>query len=258
MKRTKQTVTLSHYLALSMLITVGLFGKVHADTLLGGYVGVQGWNMGTAGGFAQDSSTADFEFEDQTNVGFYAALEHPIPLIPNIKVARTAMDTEGTTVLDTQFTFADEVFLANSTVDTSVEMTATDYILYYELLDNDLITIDVGLSAKQVEGDLVVVESGNVSEASFDAFIPMAYGKFQFGIPATDLGIHAEGTFLSIDDDSLIDYQVAIYYDFVESLALDMRIMGGYRTTTLEIEDLDDIYADMEFDGVFLGLELDF
>lgn len=243
----------------AVVLATSIQSNAFADTLLGGYVGVQGWNMGVSGGFAQNSSLAEFEFEDKSNVGFYAALEHPVPLVPNLKVARTTMDTEGSTTIDAEFTFGDEVFIANSDLDTQIEMTATDFILYYEILDNNLVTIDVGVSGKQIEGDFVVTESGgDTSSESFSGIIPMAYGKVQFGIPTTDLGIHAEGTFLSIDDNSLIDYQVALYYDFVESLAIDMRLQAGYRSTTLEIEDLDDIYADLEFDGVFIGLELDF
>ena len=40
--------------------------------------------------------------------------------------------------------------------------------------------------------------------------------------------------------------------------AVDMTLQVGYRNVTVDIEDLDDVYADMEFDGVFAGLELHF
>jgi hypothetical protein len=37
-----------------------------------------------------------------------------------------------------------------------------------------------------------------------------------------------------------------------------MTLQVGYRKVTMDIEDLDDIYADMEFDGAFAGLEVHF
>ena len=236
-----------------------LSAQANADTLLGGYVGAQAWNMDATGGFSENENIAGFAFESEQNASFYAALEHPIPLVPNIKLARTTMDTQGSTTLDTQFNFGDEVFLANATLDTQIEMTATDYILYYELLDSDIATLDIGVAAKQLEGDIVVVDQdGNMAEEEFDGMIPMAYAKVAFGLPLTGLGVFAEGTFLSIDDDSFTDYQAGISYNFVETLAIDMTIQLGYRSTELDIEDLDDIYANLEFDGAFLGIEFDF
>ena len=48
--------------------------------------------METSGGFSNDGSNTEFNFEEQTNTNLYVAFEHPIPLIPNVKVQRTAMD----------------------------------------------------------------------------------------------------------------------------------------------------------------------
>jgi len=230
-----------------------------ADTVLGGYVGAQVWNMSAEGGFAQNESIASFDFEDETNASFYAAFEHPIPLIPNIKLSRTILDTSGSTVVDSQFTFGGQVYLINADLDTEMDLTTTDYILYYEILDNDLVSIDVGISGKHLEGDIRVSDqNGRSGQESIDTIIPMGYARVQIGLPFTGLSVYAEGSALAIDDDSFTDYQVAITYSFVESLALDMSLQAGYRSTEVDIDDVDDIYADVTFDGVFIGLEFDF
>ena len=57
-----------------------------ADTVLGLYLGAEGWNMSADGGFANNSDLQQFNFDDETQGSFYVALEHPVPLIPNIKV----------------------------------------------------------------------------------------------------------------------------------------------------------------------------
>lgn len=231
-----------------------------ADTLLGVYVGAQGWKMGTDGGFAQNDALADFNFEDETNASFYAALEHPIPLIPNVKLIRTTLDTSGVAQLDSTFTFGGEVYVAGSTVQTSNDLTTTDYILYYELLDNDVVSLDVGISGKQLDGEFMVsdADTQQSSAESFDEIIPMVYSRIGVGLPLTGLGAYIEGSFLSIGDDKFSDYQAAITYNFVESLAIDMTVQAGYRAVSVDIEDLDDVYADLDFRGAFVGLEFHF
>jgi outer membrane protein len=254
MKQLNKTIAISCASIAALVST-----NTMADTVLGGYVGVQGWNMSAEGGFAQDDSLAIFNFEEETNSSFYAALEHPIPLVPNIKLARTTLDTTGSTIINAQFSFGNEVYLINDKLDTQMDLTTTDYILYYEILDNDLISIDVGISGKQLDGDIRVVdENGRASRETIDAIIPMGYAKIQIGLPFTGLAVYAEGSALAIDDDSVTDYQVAITYSFAESLALDMSLQAGYRSTEIDINDVDGIYAATTFDGIFVGLEFDF
>ncbi|WP_421132436.1 TIGR04219 family outer membrane beta-barrel protein [Alteromonas sp. A079] len=247
------------------LIAVGLgcalmSMSAQSDTIAGVYAGVQAWQTDTTGGFADSSSTANFNFDDETNTSFYVAVEHPLPFIPNIKVARTTLDNSGTTALDTSFTFDGELYTANSNVDTTIDLTATDFILYYELFDNDLISFDLGVNAKYIDGSLSVVDAASNTQGTgeFSGVVPMAYSRLQLGLPFTGLAAYAEGSYLSFDDHELSDYQVAVAYSFIESLAVDMTLQVGYRKVTVDIEDLDDVYADMEFDGVFAGLEVHF
>jgi outer membrane protein len=247
------------------LIAVGLgcalmSMSAQSDTIAGVYAGVQAWQTDTTGGFADSSNTANFNFDDKTNTSFYVAVEHPLPFIPNIKVARTTLDNSGTTALDTSFTFDNELYTANSTVDTTIDLTATDFILYYELFDNDLVSFDLGVNAKYIDGSLSVVDAASNTQGTgeFSGVVPMAYSRLQLGLPFTGLAAYAEGSYLSFDDHELSDYQVAVAYSFIESLAVDMTLQVGYRKVTVDIEDLDDIYANMEFDGVFAGLEVHF
>jgi outer membrane protein len=231
-----------------------------ADTIAGVYAGAQAWQTDTTGGFADSSSTANFNFDDETNTSLYIAFEHPVPLVPNVKVVHTTLDNNGTTTLDSSFSFDGELYTANSEVNTITELEATDLILYYELFDNDLVSFDVGLNAKYIDGAFYVEDTASDTQSSgeFSGVIPMVYSKVQVGLPFTGLAAYAEGSYLSFDDHELSDYQVAVTYSFIESIAVDMTVQLGYRNVTVDIEDIDDVYADMEFDGVFAGLELHF
>ena len=58
-----------------------------ADTVLGLYVGVDGWKADNDGSFSDNNNALqNFNFEDETFVSYYAALEHPVPLVPNLKL----------------------------------------------------------------------------------------------------------------------------------------------------------------------------
>jgi outer membrane protein len=239
------------------LLAISISFTSQADTLLGLYVGAQGWNMETSGGFSNDGSNADFNFEDQSNANLYVAFEHPIPLIPNVKVQRTAMDTQGDVILETQFTFGGNVFAANGNAFTDVSLTTTDFILYYELFDNDLVSFDVGLNAKYIDGEFLATVEGEIGREEFSGPVPMAYSRLAVGVPFTGFGAFVEGSFLSIDH-TISDYQAAITYSLLENLAIDMTFQLGYRAVTLKLDDLDDIYSELEFKGVYAGLEVHF
>lgn len=231
-----------------------------ADTIAGVYIGAQGWNTSTSGGFADSSSTASFNFDDETNGAAYIAVEHPVPFLPNLKVNYTGLDTAGVTNLETSFTFDGNLYTAESNVLTDAEITSTDIILYYELFDNDLISFDVGLNGKVIDGTLLVEDQASNTRGmeEFSGVVPMVYSRVQVGLPFTGLAAYAEGSYLSLDDHTLSDYQIALTYSFIESLAVDMTLQLGYRNVEIDIEDLDDIYADMEYDGAFAGLEIHF
>jgi outer membrane protein len=243
------------------LITLCLSYTSSADTLLGLYVGAQGWNMETAGGFSNDGTNTDFNFEDESVSNLYVAFEHPLPLVPNIKIQRTEMDTSGDILLEQNFTFGGQSFSINSNATSDVQLSATDIILYYELFDNDLISFDVGLNTKYIDGELLVTNKDEPTidgREEFSGPIPMIYSRLAVGVPLTGFGAFVEGSFLSVDDHTLTDYQAAITYSLINSLAADVTFQLGYREVSLELEDLDGIFSDLEFKGAYAGLEVHF
>ena len=236
-----------------------------ADTIYGIYAGVQGWDMESAGSFGQTenglTSSATFNYDKESQNSFYLAIEHPVPLIPNIKVKRNTMETKGDTTLTGTFVFGDEAFSTTSQLTTNVDLSNTDFILYYEILDNDLVTLDIGINAKKVEGVLDVVNKDDVTQSaneSFTGYVPMLYGNVEVGLPFTGLGLFAEGSLLSVGGHSLYDYEAGIGYTFIDNLAVDLTLQLGYRSIKLELDGLDDINSNLDFDGVFVGLEVHF
>ena len=234
----------------------------HADTLLGLYIGVDGWQSDNSGSFADNGNMQDFNFEDETFTSYYAALEHPIPLVPNIKLKYTELELNGSATLDDTFEFGDVAFTTGTTASTISDLSHIDYILYYEIFDNDLVSIDLGVNAKQFDGDIVVTGISNgqatTETVDFSGFVPLVYGRAEVGLPLTGFSVFFEGSLLAIDDSKVQDYQAGIAWALLDNLAVDLDIKAGYRQMTLELDDIDDLYTNIDASGPFAGVQIHF
>ncbi|WP_088330174.1 TIGR04219 family outer membrane beta-barrel protein [Lacimicrobium sp. SS2-24] len=246
---------------LAATLLSGLINPVQADTFLGLYAGAQVWYTDVAGGFANGGSVTDFEFDNETNSNLYVALEHPVPLLPNIKIRRQNLNLSGTTTLSQDFTFAGQTFAQDTSVASGGYADSMDYVVYYEVFDNDLISLDLGLNAKDFDGQITVRDADDssiTSAQSFGGIVPLLYSRVQIGTPVGGLGLTAEGSFLAVDDSSVYDYQAALTYQWLDNLAVDMTFQLGYRVLQLDLDDVDNLYTDMEFKGPFAGIEVHF
>tara|TARA_R110000744_G_scaffold20336_3_gene53368 strand:- start:7029 stop:7784 length:756 start_codon:yes stop_codon:yes gene_type:complete len=235
--------------------------NVQADAL-GIYLGGQVWDNQASGTFGDGSSQVDFNLADEKQNSFFIAFEHPLPLIPNIRIASTTLETKGSTTLNTEFEFEGETFSQGTNVNADFNVSYVDYTLYYELFDNDLVSFDIGLTGRDFDGDVTVsASSGSASQSgtvSVTDIVPMLYARTNVGLPLTGLNLYAQGNFLSIDDHTLYDYEVGVSYELIDNLAIDVNINAGYRAVKLELDDLNDLYTNIEFDGVFLGTTIHF
>lgn len=238
-------------------LTALMATSAQADTLLGLYLGGSIWNAETTGSFGQQGeSESSFNFDDEKNSSFFAALEHPIPLIPNLKLASTDLTTEGSGTVT--FDFGGESF--DGDVTTDIDLSYVDYTLYYEIFDNDLLSIDVGITGRDFDGEIIVTDNSSSDTGSLDVsgVVPMLYVSTVIGLPFTGFDVFAEGNLLSFDDHTLYDYQAGISYAVLDNIAVDFNVNLGYRATKLELSDLDDLNTNLDFKGVFLGAVVHF
>lgn len=250
--------------AAKMALIVGALSAsaAHADTILGVYLGGHVWNVEPEGTF-KDNGTAltdtNFAFNEETRGSFYIALEHPVPFVPNLKVRHNDMGSSGTAT--GSFTFGNQEFTGDATTD--ADLTNTDFLLYYEVLDNGLVSFDFGVNVKYIDGTFDVVGTDIAGAAlnaneSFSGPVPMGYVAAKAGLPLSGLSVFGDISILSVGDHSLTDFQVGLGYEFIDSLAVDVTAQVGYRQFQLELEDLEDIDSDLDYSGIFAGLEVHF
>jgi len=223
--------------------------------VIGVYAGANYWNAEADGSIASaDKTAAEFDFDKEGQNNFYIAIEHPVPLVPNLKIRHTNLVSDGTANV-TGFEFNNVTF--NGSVGTKLDLTHTDFVVYYELLDN-VVSLDLGLNIKYLDGFAEVSSSTETTRVDLTAPIPMAYASVEGMLPFTGLSAKAEANLLSIDDSEISDYQAELKYNFIDNIAIDMGVTLGYRRLTIKLDDIDDIDSDLTFTGPYIGLEAHF
>lgn len=225
----------------------------HPDTVLGVYAGFGSWDA-TYDGQAGDPSITlkDLGVKDHKNGYYYIALEHPIPFVPNIRLAHTDISSKQTAVISKTFTIDGTAFTANDTISSEFNLTHTDATLYYEILDN-WINLDLGLTGRKLDGFVYAhsAKENKSKKVNLDQTLPMLYGKIQFDLPFSGLSAGLEGNYVNYQGDTISDYSAKISYLF--DSVLDIGIEAGYRKFSLTVKD-DDLHAEVNLKGPFAAV----
>lgn len=207
---------------------------VQADTVLGLYLGGNLWRTDYSGEIGDSlTNLGELGVQDSDNSFYYVALEHPIPLFPNIKLQQTNITSQQTTTLTEAFTFRDTAFVAGNEFESRLDLSHTDLVLYYEVLDN-WITLDLGLAARQFDG-YASAKTGVITESvKIDELIPMFYAKAQFDLPLTGFSLGGSLNTVNYSDNDITDYTVFLGYTFDSTLDIGAEL--GYRSLNLTLD----------------------
>ncbi len=183
----------------------------------------------------------DFSLDQEGSAQVALAIEHPVPLLPNIKLRYTKIDNQT------------EQTVANTPV-YEIELENSDLILYYELLDN-IVSVDFGLAAKNINADITQYGLGTTQ---IDETYPMLYGAVSAKLPFTGWSVSTESLVTDYDDARISDVQAEIKYDFIDNLLLDVGAKVGYRVLNIELDDYENSDRQFEFKGPYIGLDAHF
>lgn len=232
-------------------------GAAQADAI-GLYIGGQYWANQAEGKFGEPGNLQDFDFKKQNQGSYYIAVEHPLPIIPNVKLAYTKLDTTGSTTLSSDFKFGDVTIPAGSTAATTFDLNYVDYTFYYEVFSNDLLAFDFGLTGRDFNADILVSSGDQNGQLKGSQIVPLFYASTVIGLPFTGFKVFADGNFLTFDDHTVYDYQVGVGYSLLDNIAIDLDLQAGYRAASFKLEDVSDLSTDVKFDGFFLGAQMHF
>lgn len=251
------TRTMSKALA-GVALCTGLSSLAQADMVFGVYAGAYAWSSSLDGDFNSDDNTDidtqdTLALDDDTASSFYVAVEHGVPLIPNVKLRRTELEFTEQAILTSSVVFDGKTFGATSTIDSTIDLSHTDATLYYEILDN-VVSADFGLTARVFDGKAKLSTSGQNASIDLNTTIPMAYVAVQVDLPLTGLYVGAEGNFISISGNKLQDASAKIGYTIAGGLGVE----AGYRVLRLTLDDVSDLNSDISADGAYAAATFHF
>ena len=130
------------------LITVLTLNQLHAD-ITGGEVSLGFFNHDPSGNASYKGSATSLDdtlgFSEEQDIFLKAYLEHPFPLLPNLKVGYTTLSHDGSCSV-AGLSWGD-INDFNGTIDSSFSLDFTDVTFYYEVLHN-WVEVDAGLTAR--------------------------------------------------------------------------------------------------------------
>jgi outer membrane protein len=230
-------------------------GLASADVLsftIGGGV----WNETPEGNIIQPSGaptpSVDVKnqlFWSEESQGYlFATLEHPVPILPNVRLMYTSLDHTGSGT--TSFDFDGVNYSGNVANDFTIEQ--TDLLFYYEVLDN-VVSLDLGLNVRLLDISFTINDGTNNTSESVSAPVPMIYGMVG-GSPWPGVLLSAEANYIAYSGSTISDINAKISYttDFF------VGFEAGYRTQTIELDDIDDTDANLDFKGPFIGAYVKF
>ncbi len=240
----------------TLLATGALLGAVaaQADTVkveLGGYNWQTDYDGYAQSGADRVDLNADLGFDDDTASVIYAVLEHPVPLLPNVRLQHTRIDTRARGTTTRSFEFDGVQFQASVPVQSKLELTHTDATFYYQLLDN-IIDLDLGLTVRHIDGGLNITGGGESASEKIDEVLPLVYAAARASLP---LGFYvgADLNGLAVSSNKLLDYRLRA--GWVSPVLLGVEV--GMRRFDIDYDDNDD-KADLSLDGVYGAITFQF
>jgi outer membrane protein len=249
-------------LLLLPLVALSVISYATSADTLGVRAGANYWKYDISGTARYQTKNSANDIDLNQDLGYdngsagvyYLVLEHPVPLLPNVRLSYTDIDENADGRLSKTVVYGNTTFLANEAVSSQVELKQTDITLYYELLDN-VVSLDLGLAGKYIDSKARITgEISGTQDASVSGWVPLVYLGAGADLPLTGLGVSADGSFAKYQDSTFYDYSIRATYTTPWMLGLDV----GYRKIKLDLDDFDNSFANVEFDGPYAGAYLHF
>ena len=235
---------------------------IDLNILAGGNV----WNASPSGYIQGNKNESSLDVKDKLGLSsenqtyFFAQFDHPVPLIPNVRISRTSLDLSGNK--NASFTFLNKNFTGD--LKSQVDLSHTDVTAYYRLLDGitsflPLVDLraELGLTLRQFDGGFAVTETATGQSESIDLStpLPMGYAGLRVGLPL-GLSVGATVNAIGYSGNKVTDVTADVRYQYEGLPLIKPGITAGYRSFDVTLDDLKDTYGDLGFSGAFFGAYL--
>ncbi len=177
--------------------------------------------------------------DGETNVYYDMSFEHPVPVIPNVRI---------------QYLTTNGLLVRDNGSSNKFDLSQVDYILYYKLIEGSFwLDLDIGVSIREFVGSLR--QSGQIVP-NFLVVEVMNYASAFVTPPGTNLSFGGElKTSSGLSSSTIIDTTLKVKYQTPFLVSVE----GGYRSVSLKVNGWsfsNNVKGD--FKGAFIGACLNF
>jgi len=241
-------------LTASLFFSVANADMTHFEMGAGAWMqtpsGTSTYNSGGTGG------TNTLNEDKKSSPYVWMLVKHPIPVLPNIRLEYFSINAPG----KASGKWGD--LSAPVGTPSTLDLKEYDIIPYYNIIDNSMwTTVDIGVDIKVIDADYKVSANGLFTgyEDKETVAVPMAYLRTRVEIPKTNIGIEADGKYISYDGSKAYDARAKVDYTFDLKSVVQPAVEIGYRVHKIKIDDSSaDVKSDIDFKGMYAGLMLRF
>lgn len=235
-----------------VILAFGWMGCATAAPLVTVYAGGSVWEPSLGGHVASGGEDIDLEdslgFDDASVRTFHLGLEHPVPLIPHVRIKQSRFSESATGALQTIFSEVD----FDGAVDASLDLDMTDATLYYQPFDT-VVTLNTGVTLRHFSAKVDVRAldgSGSRATLESETVVPMIHIGLEARLPLTGLYVMGEANAASYSGNGLVDWRAGA--GWISPLRLGIE--AGYNQWRFELDDVDDLDADVDLSGPYVSV----
>jgi outer membrane protein len=220
-------------------------------------LGANAWNNnidldGTYQGFHNE-----FDSNHDYKPVIWADISHSIPFVPNLKLRYTYLEKDSSSLIKGEIKIDDVVFENEDFVSTTTKLSHFDIVPYYNVINNDVVTLGLGLDIKVGNFKISAWDDYVEEEIEYTGALPLPYASINVNLPF-DFSIKADGAGLKVKDYTFYDIEAALSWKAINTDVLDASIEAGYRKIYAAADDVHDLDVKLKSDGFFAGISLSY
>lgn len=196
----------------------------------------------------------DLDLEDPEQSSMVLILEHPIKTLPNFRYQGYELDSSDDASLPSDLRLNGEYLNTGNGSTATVNLSQDDVVLYYQLPGKRM-SLDLGVDLKSFDGEIFLNgdDGADSTRVSVNETIPLLYLSARYELPKSGFyvgaNINANIIDLGLSESNAQDSTIMLGYDSGNGLGVE----GGFKYFSLDLNDVNQPDAELEYDGIYLN-----
>ena len=199
----------------------------------------------------------DLDLENPEQSSMALILEHPISGLPNFRYQGYELNSSDYSSFPSDLRLNGEFLNSGNGITSSIDLTQDDIVLYYQLPGSKRMNLDLGVDLKRFDGE-ISFDGTDSNRVYVNETIPLLYLSARYDLPNSGFyfgaNINSNIIDLGLSDSTAQDSTIMLGYESGNGLGVE----GGFKYFSLDLNDVDQADAELEYDGIYLNGYINF